>query len=159
MTIESDPGQMLVSIVTPSFNQSKYLEYCLRSVSAQRARGNVEHLVLDGGSKDSSVKILQEHSKSLDFWRSVTDGGQSTAINDGMALARGKILCWINSDDAIASGAVAAMENALGSKESPAWAIGSCLIIDESGNQIDSWTPTRHDNVDYVLNWRTNYIM
>jgi glycosyltransferase involved in cell wall biosynthesis len=150
---------MLVSVVTPSLNQSKYLEYCLRSVATERARGGVEHLVFDGGSKDSSQKILREHSASLDFWRSAPDGGQSTAINEGMALAKGKILCWINSDDAIAPGAIEVMREVLGSTEHPAWAIGQCEIIGDSGNQIGTWKPTKHDDLDYILDWRTNYIM
>jgi glycosyltransferase involved in cell wall biosynthesis len=150
---------MLVSIVTPSFNQSRFLEYCLRSVASERVRGNVEHLVLDGGSTDSSQKILREHSASLDFLRSAPDGGQSTAINEGMALAKGKILCWINSDDAIAPGAIKVMREVLGATEQPAWAIGQCEIISDSGNQIDRWKPTKHDHLDYILDWRTNYIM
>ena len=150
---------MLVSIVTPSFNQAQFLECCLRSVALERAHGDVEHLVLDGGSTDSSVKILRENAASLDFWRSFPDGGQSAAINDGIARAKGNILCWINSDDAIAMGAVAAMKDALGSIEGPAWAIGHCSIIDASGNQFKEWAPTDHDNLEHVLKWRTNYIM
>jgi glycosyltransferase involved in cell wall biosynthesis len=150
---------MLVSIITPSFNQSQFLEYCLRSVASERARGDVEHLIVDGGSTDSSIKILQENAASLDFWRSVPDGGQSAAINDGMARAKGNILCWINSDDAIAPGAITVMQDVLGAATGPAWAIGQCLIIDDLGSRRDEWAPTKHDDLDYVLNWRTNYIM
>jgi glycosyltransferase involved in cell wall biosynthesis len=148
-----------VSIVTPSFNQADFLNFCLTSISTERSQGNLEHLVLDGGSSDSSVDIIKTHASSLDYWRSEPDGGQSDAINAGMSRARGTILTWINSDDGLAPGAAAAMRAALGKLDEPAWAIGQCLIVDEAGQHVDTWRPTRHDSLDHVLNWRTNYIM
>ena len=150
---------MLVSIVTPSFNQAQFLEYCLRSVALERAHGDVEHLVLDGGSTDSSVKILRENAASLDFWRSFPDGGQSAAINDGMARARGNILCWINSDDAIAPGAM--RSHARCSRFDRRARVGDRSVLGHRRfrKPTREWAPTKHDDLDHVLNWRTNYIM
>src|SRR6266536_1476210 len=97
----------LISIITPSFNQSAYLEFCLTSVQRERALAPLEYIVFDGGSDDSSVAILQRHARSIDYWQSRPDGGQSNAINSGIALSKGSILSWINADDALASGATA----------------------------------------------------
>jgi len=148
-----------VSIVTPSFNQSEFLEFCLRSISAERAQGHVEHLVLDGGSTDASLSILDRFSDVIDYRRSGPDRGQSSAINAGMARATGDILCWINSDDGLAPGAVQAMRDAIGDARGPAWGIGCCDHIDEDGRRFKTWRPSRHDELDYVLDWRRNYIL
>lgn len=148
-----------VSIVTPSFNQGEFIEFCLKTISAERVSGHVEHLVVDGGSTDSSPKTIADYSGVLDYWRSKPDNGQSDAINAGMALAKGDILCWINSDDGLAPGAVALMREAIGGSGAPAWGIGECAIIDEKGARIGVWQPSRHDELDFILEWRRNYIM
>ena len=91
---------MKVSIVTPSYNQAQYLTMCLRSVGIQSYR-NVEHIVVDGGSKDGSLEILetfQTRDSRLHF-SSGPDHGQGDAVNKGFSLASGDIVAWINSDD------------------------------------------------------------
>lgn len=94
----SDPR---FSVVTPSFQQADYLSDNLTSVSAQQY-SNVEHLVLDGGSDDGTVDLLQDYEVSADhdvWWRSEPDNGQSAAINEGFDRADGDIIGWLNSDD------------------------------------------------------------
>jgi glycosyltransferase involved in cell wall biosynthesis len=98
---------MLVSIVTPSFNQGQFLAEAIRSV-AEQEYPKIEHLVLDGGSTDGSVEILRAFEGRLAFWRSSPDSGQAAAINEGIARARGDVLAWLNSDDMLLPGAVAA---------------------------------------------------
>jgi GT2 family glycosyltransferase len=149
----------MISVISPSFNQSRFLEFCIHSVSSQRIPGELEHLVLDGGSTDGSLNLLQEHAHHLDYFHSQADDGQSDAINTGMSMARGELLCWINSDDGLAPQAVSAMASAMADPTKPAWAIGQCLVIDERGDHLRTWNPTRHDNLDFVLNWRDNYVM
>jgi glycosyltransferase involved in cell wall biosynthesis len=149
----------MISIVTPSFNQAKYLPFCLNSVRTQRLVGDIEHLVMDGGSTDGSLKIIKHFSDQLDYWDSKADNGQSAAINAGFARARGDIFCWINSDDGLMDGAINIMRESIGNFRDPAWGIGRCVIIDESGIKVDEWTPTRHNNLDYILCWSKNYIM
>lgn len=88
----------LVSILTPSFNQKDWLSDNLKSVAAQ-SYPNIEHIVVDGGSTDGSVEILQA-SHSPVSWRSETDRGQSHALNKAFELSSGEIIGWLNSDDA-----------------------------------------------------------
>lgn len=87
-----------VSIVTPSFNQSKFLEETIRSVLLQNYP-NLEYFVIDGGSSDGSVAIIQKYASWLSGWVSEKDLGQGHAINKGFKKSSGEILAWINSDD------------------------------------------------------------
>lgn len=148
-----------VSVITPSFNQGAFIEFCLKAISSERALGHMEHLVLDGGSTDSSLATINNFSAVLDYWCSKPDNGQSSAINTGMALAKGEILCWVNSDDALAPGAAALMREAVGESNTPTWGIGGCVIIDDKGATVSTWQPSGHDDLDFVLDWRKNHIM
>ncbi|MGD1276227.1 MAG: glycosyltransferase [Tepidisphaeraceae bacterium] len=94
----------LVSIVTPSFNQGRFLKATIDSVLAQ-AYPHIQYIVIDGGSSDDSVNILKSYGDRF-FWKSQKDKGQSDAINKGMALAKGDILAFLNSDDLYLPGAV-----------------------------------------------------
>jgi|SRR5579872_452364 len=148
-----------ISVVTPSYNQGAFLSFCIDTISAQRKHGAVEYLVLDGGSSDNSPLIISQFTDRIDYWQSQRDGGQSAAINTGFALAQGDILCWINSDDGLADGAVTRMREAIGSIRGPAWGIGQCIIIDQTGSEVGKWAPTHHDSLDFILSWSKNYIM
>ena len=90
--------RLRVSIVTPSFNQARWLGDTIRSVAVQDYP-DVEHVVMDGGSTDDSPGILAR-SPSLTTWRSEPDRGQSHAINKAFAATTGDIIGWLNSDDA-----------------------------------------------------------
>lgn len=104
------PPTPLVSIITPSYQQGRFIERTLESVSQQsegRLAGAIEHIVMDGGSTDGTVPILERWRDRLRF-STGPDGGQTAAINAGMAMARGEILAYLNSDDVYYPGAVAA---------------------------------------------------
>ncbi|HEY5587484.1 MAG TPA: glycosyltransferase family 2 protein [Candidatus Paceibacterota bacterium] len=87
-----------ISIITPSFNQGKYIEETILSVINQDYL-NIEYLVIDGGSTDNTVDIIKKYENNITYWVSEKDSGQSEAINKGFKKATGDIVCWINSDD------------------------------------------------------------
>lgn len=89
---------MKVSIITPSFNQAKYLDATLQSVLSQDYR-DIELLVFDGGSNDGSVDILKRQTDERLRWISRKDKGQTDAINQGLYASKGEIVAYLNSDD------------------------------------------------------------
>ncbi len=87
-----------ISVITPSFNQGSFLEETILSVHRQ-TYPNFEHVVIDGGSTDNSLEIIQKHQDKFSYWVSEPDKGQSDAINKGIKESTGEIIIWINSDD------------------------------------------------------------
>ncbi len=87
-----------ISIVTPSYNQGKYLEDTILSVLGQ-GYPNLEYQIYDAASSDNSVDIIKKHENQLSYWVSEKDNGQADAINKGFERATGEILMWLNSDD------------------------------------------------------------
>jgi glycosyltransferase involved in cell wall biosynthesis len=94
-----------ISIVTPSLNQSTYLESTIRSVLLQNYPA-LEYIVIDGGSSDESLEIIQKYEPWLSYWTSAPDKGQYWAINKGFAKSNGRIMGWLNSDDMLLPGAL-----------------------------------------------------
>lgn len=87
-----------ISIVTPSFNQGKYIEKTIKSVIGQ-GYPNLEYIVIDGASNDNSTDIIRKYEKQLQYWCSESDEGQYDAINKGFARSSGDIMAWLNADD------------------------------------------------------------
>lgn len=100
-----------VSIVTPSFNQAPFLEETIRSVLLQNYP-NLQYIVIDGGSTDGSLEIIKKYAPWIDYWVSEKDRGQSHAINKGLKRCDGHWFNWINSDDCLLPGALAAVGSA-----------------------------------------------
>jgi glycosyltransferase involved in cell wall biosynthesis len=128
---------MIVSIVTPSFNQDRYLEETIRSVLSQDYP-QIEYMIVDGGSTDETVNIIKKYAQAdnLAWWISEKDRGQTDAINKGFGRAQGDILAWINSDDTYEPGAVKAAVHYLQEHPNVGMVYGDCNYIDEAGNVI-----------------------
>jgi len=131
----SDSSLPLVSIVTPSYNQARYLEDTIRSVLDQDY-SNLEYIIVDGGSSDGSVEIIRRHADRLAWWVSEKDRGQTEAINKGFAHANGEILAWLNSDDTYEPRAVREAVAFLQEHPEVGLVYGDANFIDENGRII-----------------------
>jgi hypothetical protein len=116
-----------ISIITPSFNQGKYLEQCIQSVMNQ-GYDDFEHIVIDGGSTDETLQILEKYPHVT--WISEPDEGQADALNKGFSIATGTIFGWLNSDDFYAPNIFGEVADNL--KDYPI-IMGACELTDESG--------------------------
>lgn len=91
-------GAPLVSIITPVFNGRLFLDETIRSVLGQTYR-NIEYIIIDGGSTDGTLEIIEKYKDQLDYWLSEKDSGMYEAVNKGLKIASGDILAYLNSDD------------------------------------------------------------
>ncbi len=124
-----------ISVVTPSFNQGRFIEETILSVLHQ-GYPNLEYLVVDGGSTDETLAVVGRYRDRLAHFESQRDRGQSHAINKGFACATGEILTWLNSDDQFAPGALAAA--ALAFHTSKADLVAGVCEIFKAGAHVQS---------------------
>ena len=94
----SKTGKPLITIITAVLNNEKYLEESLKSLHAQ-SYDNYEHIILDGGSTDETLNIIKKYDDKIDYWCSKKDSGIYDAFNNGMKLAKGDYIGFLNSDD------------------------------------------------------------
>jgi glycosyltransferase involved in cell wall biosynthesis len=122
-----------ISIITPSYNQGRYLEENIISVDNQGIRG-IEHIVIDGGSTDNTKEVLKKYTDTLTYWVSEPDKGQSEAVNKGFVKTTGEIIGWLNSDDYYPEGALRAVMKAF-SDPSVNVVCGNSILLSENGKQ------------------------
>lgn len=140
----NDNGKPLVSIVTPSFNQAAFLEETICSVLDQDY-DNLEYIIVDGGSTDGSLEIIQKYADRLAWWVSEPDQGQTDAINKGFAKSRGEILAWLNSDDTYLAGAISEAAAYLVTYPEVGAVYGDANLIDEQGAVIGRFPARQTD--------------
>lgn len=139
----------LVSIITPSFNQAEFLEETIQSVLSQ-TYPNLEYIIVDGGSTDGSLDIIQRYASRLRAWVSEPDRGQTDAINKGFAMARGDILAWINSDDTYEPQAAAEAVEFLQTHPEVGLVYGDARLIDAEGQELGRF-PARQTDYERLL--------
>lgn len=151
-----------VSIVTPSYEQGRYLERTIHSVLNQNYP-RLEYIVQDGGSSDETGEVLERYDSELTRWASEPDDGQADAINRGFEHTRGEIMAYLNSDDLLMPGSIAYVANYFATHPDVDAVYGHRVLIDEHDRQIGSWVLPPHDGetlavADYIpqetLFWR-----
>ena len=134
---------MKVSIITPSYNQRDFIERTIQSVLTQNI--DLEYIVIDGGSKDGTLKVLEKYKARL-IWTSAKDKGQSDAVNKGLDMSSGEIIGWLNSDDIYLPGALQKVIKYFEENPECKWLYGRCKIIDQHDKEIRKFI-TRYKNI------------
>jgi len=145
-----------ITLVTPSFNQAPYLEETIRSVLLQ-GYPRLQYIVVDGGSTDGSVEIIQRYAPFLDHWISERDRGQTDAIRKGLALATGEVFNWLCSDDVFRPDVL----RQVGSVWAPDRIVyGLARFIDEHGGDLGTCPgQTHHMTWDRLLEFGSYYLI
>jgi glycosyltransferase involved in cell wall biosynthesis len=128
-------NQLKISIVTCSYQQGRYLDATMRSVLEQE-NADVEYIVIDGGSQDNSVDVIQRYQDQLYFWVSEKDKGQTDALIKGFNKATGDIMGWLCSDDLLLPGALELVSHYFEKHPEVDAVYGDSLWIDGDGNFI-----------------------
>lgn len=142
-----------ISVVTPSYNQGRFIEQTILSVIGQQYP-DLEYIIVDGGSTDNSAEIIRRYEKHVSWWVSEPDKGQSNAINKGFSRATGEILCWLNSDDYYLPGTLHKVNQVLNT-DAPGLLYGNCIHLNEitgftHGSYFDPMKPWDINQGDYI---------
>lgn len=140
-----------ISVITPSYNQAQFVEEAVRSVLLQ-GYPNLEYLVMDGGSTDGSVDILRRYESHFDYWISTRDGGHAPALVAGFRRATGQILGFVNSDDVLLPGALAAVARHFARHPEAELIVGKSVLYD-SASCITYVVPGLAPSFNSLLFW------
>ncbi len=140
----------LVSIITPSYNQGRFIKRTIESVLSQ-SYPNIEYIIIDGGSTDETVSILQSYKNQF-TWISEKDEGQADAVNKGILMAKGDIIGWLNSDDIYAPHAILNAVSALIKNPDIDVVYGEASHISDIGDFIDRY-PTEIFNYERLAEY------
>jgi len=148
-TAPPDPAPS-ISIVTPSFEQGRFLEKTLYSVVSQNYPA-LEYVVQDGASSDNTLDVLRRFGPALTCWRSEPDDGQADALNRAFRQTTGEIMAWLNSDDLLLPGSLAYVARYFAEHPEVDVVYGHRLMIDENDGQIGAWVLPAHDDLALTL--------
>lgn len=128
----------IITVVTPSYNQGRFLAETIDSVLSQGVPG-LEFMIVDGGSTDESVEVIKRHARHLAWWVSEKDRGQSHAINKGIARATGTWLAYLNSDDVYLPGALPSLLASLAAAPAARWIAGGVIGFGTPEAPVHEW--------------------
>jgi glycosyltransferase involved in cell wall biosynthesis len=138
---------MLITIITPSRNQGQYIGHCLESIFTQ-THGEIEHIILDGLSTDHTASVVKSYPSSF---LQRKDTGPAQAINRGLEMATGEIVCWLNADDAFADREVLARMVAIFMQQPEVDVVtGDGYYIDDAGRLLLPIIPERASRMSYT---------
>lgn len=140
-----------VTVVTPSFNQARYVEETIRSVLLQ-GYPDLEYIVMDGGSRDNTVEVLRRYARFITYWTSEKDRGQSDAINKGFRLSTGEWTGWQNSDDYYEPGAIGKMVETAMANPGASVVYGSVKLCDADSRDTGTY-PTSAFDLMAMMPW------
>ncbi len=124
-----------ITIVTPSYNQGKFLERTILSVINQNYP-NLEYILIDGGSTDNSLQIIKKYQKYFTYYQIKKDHGQSDAIQQGFDRSTGKIMGWLNSDDILLPGSLQLIGQLFSQNKQLNWLTSQSFIINDSDHIV-----------------------
>jgi glycosyltransferase involved in cell wall biosynthesis len=127
-----------ITVVTPSFNQGRFIERTIQSVVNQKLDAELEYIIVDGGSTDETLGILEKYKHRL-FYISEPDQGMADALNKGFARATGDVLAWLNSDDIYLPGTLQNITDHFTLYPEHQWVYGHCRMIDEEDREVRRW--------------------
>jgi len=127
---DTAPGRPLISVVTVVYNGEAHLEETIASVLGQ-GYDNVEYLIVDGGSKDNTLAILDKYEDRIDYWVSEPDHGIYEAMNKGLQLAGGELIGLLNADDFYQPGALGKVVEAYRAERLPGVYYGDNIVLQE----------------------------
>ncbi len=148
---------MRFSVITPSYNSDRFIETSILSVLQQKhADLELEYIIVDGGSTDNSLSIIERYKHDIDHLIVERDSGPANALNKGLALATGDIIAWLNADDLYYPETLRRVQQAMQCRPDAAFCFGGCPVIDEQGGEIRSGI-TRFKEFFYPLSCRFTY--
>jgi len=145
-----------ISVITPSFNQGRFIEQTILSVISQ-GYPDLEFIILDGGSTDETATVIKKYESHITYWHSRKDNGQAAAINEGFEMATGDILCWLNSDDMYLPGILHKIADSFHDIHSAEIVFGNCIHFNELSKKTRGSDVLRsHENFrlslcDYII--------
>ncbi len=135
VVLKRDSSYPKICVVTPSFNQGIFLERTILSVLNQNYP-NLEYIIIDGGSTDSSLDIIKKYEKYLTYWVSEKDFGQAEAINKGFKVSNADFIAWQNSDDVYLPQAFEKVSKVIKNHNDYDVIFGNAYIIDENDSVL-----------------------
>ena len=139
-----------ITIVVPSFNQGMFIGDTLQSIIDQRYP-DLELIVIDGGSTDNTISIIEQYHAQFSWWVSEADAGQTAAINKGFLSSTGEIMAWINSDDLLIPGVLLYVADYFVKHPEVQVVYGDRVLINEKNQEVGRWMLPGHSS--RVLKW------